>query len=59
MDFRSDGTPFGDTVTDLGTTNVTVTGNVYRLLSGSAPGAVSLGATRVGGSLKRNWRRER
>ncbi|MGH7102870.1 MAG: beta strand repeat-containing protein, partial [Acetobacteraceae bacterium] len=51
VDFGSDGTSFGGTVTDLGITDVAVTGNVYRLASGSAPGTVSLGAARVGGSL--------
>ncbi len=29
IDFGSDGTPFGGVVTDLGTTNVAVSGNVY------------------------------
>jgi fibronectin-binding autotransporter adhesin len=53
VDFESDGTPFGGTVTDLGNTNVGVTGTVYRLATGSAQD-VNLGATRLGGALAGN-----
>ncbi|HLG89932.1 MAG TPA: choice-of-anchor D domain-containing protein [Alphaproteobacteria bacterium] len=49
IDFKSDGTAFsGGTITDLGNTNVAVTGNVYRLATGSAASPAAIGATRVG-----------
>ena len=49
IDFKSDGSQFGDPITDLGNTNVAVTGNVFRLATGSVATPVNLGATRVGG----------
>ena len=51
INFKSDGTGFtGGTVTDLGTQNVAVTGNVFRLANPSAiTPAVTL-AARVGGT---------
>jgi hypothetical protein len=48
IDFKSDGTPFGGTVTDLGDTNVAVKANVFRLASGSVATPQDIGAARVG-----------
>ena len=51
VNFKSDGTAFaGGTVTDLGNTNVTVNGNVYRLASPTLNTASLTLASRVGGS---------
>ncbi len=51
IDFKSDGTAFaGGTVTDLGTTNVGVTGNVYRLANPTLNTPAVTLAARVGGT---------
>jgi hypothetical protein len=56
IDFKSDGTGFsGGTVTDLGNTNVAVTGAVFRLATGSAASPFDIGAARLGiGTLSGN-----
>ncbi len=52
LDFKSDGTGFsGGTVTDLGNTNVAVTGNVYRLANPTINTPSVTLAARVGGGL--------
>lgn len=52
VDFKSDGTAVaGGTVTDLGNTNVAVSGSAFRLATGSAPASVDIGSGRVGGNL--------
>ncbi len=49
LNFKSDGTAFvGGTVTDLGNTNVAVSGNVFRLATGAAtPAPLDLGSFRL------------